>query len=76
MLMISVFEVRRIVDIHLTMADSEAEGAYYNQLAKAALCLQPVMEKLGLVTIQGLHMLSIHNAVSWSAMSGRSRVWR
>lgn len=37
MLMISVFEVRRIVDIHLTMADSEAEGAYYNQLAKAAL---------------------------------------
>lgn len=69
-LMMSIFAVGRIVDIHLTMANSEAEGAHYNQLAKAALCLQPVMEKPGLVTIQALHMLSIYNAMSGSETSG------
>lgn len=69
-LMMSIFAVGRIVDIGLTIATSEAEGEHYNQLAKAALCLQPVMEKPSLITIQALHMLSIYNAMSGSEVSG------
>ncbi|KAI0057395.1 hypothetical protein BV25DRAFT_1831235 [Artomyces pyxidatus] len=69
-LLLSVLAVGRIVDISLPPATAEAEGEHYNQLALAALCLKPVLEKPSLVTIQALHVSSIYNAMSGSEVSG------
>ncbi|KAG6907208.1 hypothetical protein DXG01_009897 [Tephrocybe rancida] len=43
---------------------SNALGEHYHQLARAAMALQPVLEKPSIETIQGLHLLSIYNAMS------------
>ncbi|KAF7303857.1 Zn(2)-C6 fungal-type domain-containing protein [Mycena indigotica] len=37
-----------------------AEGEHFHQIARAALALQPVLEKPSIVTIQALHLLSIY----------------
>ncbi|KAL0575282.1 hypothetical protein V5O48_006683 [Marasmius crinis-equi] len=37
---------------------------HYHQLCRAALSLQPILEKPSIVTIQALHLLSIYNAMS------------
>ncbi|KAG7093648.1 hypothetical protein E1B28_007310 [Marasmius oreades] len=37
---------------------------HYHQLCRAALSLQPVLEKPSIVSIQALHLLSIYNALS------------
>ncbi|KAK1221049.1 hypothetical protein PQX77_016095 [Marasmius sp. AFHP31] len=37
---------------------------HYHQLSRAALSLQPILEKPSAVTIQALHLLSIYNAMS------------
>lgn len=42
------------------------EAEHYYQLARAALALQPVLEKPSIVTIQSLHLMSIYNAMSGS----------
>ncbi|KAI0698383.1 hypothetical protein BC835DRAFT_1269122 [Cytidiella melzeri] len=44
------------------------EGEHYYHLARAALCLQPVLEKPSMVTIQALRLLS-----NYVAMSGTER---
>ncbi|KAJ6598179.1 fungal-specific transcription factor domain-containing protein [Mycena vulgaris] len=41
-----------------------AEAEHLHQIARAALALQPVLEKPSLVTIQALHLLSIYNAMA------------
>lgn len=41
-----------------------AEGEHLHQIARAALALQPVLEKPSLVTIQTLHMLSIYSGLA------------
>ncbi|KAI0311789.1 fungal-specific transcription factor domain-containing protein [Amylostereum chailletii] len=69
-LLMSILSVGRIVDLTLSAATAEAEGEHYNQLAMAALCLQPVMEKPSMITIQMLHVASIYNAMSGSELSG------
>ena len=43
---------------------SDALGEHFHQIAKAALALQPVLEKPSIVTIQVLHLMSIYNAMS------------
>ncbi|KAI0262363.1 fungal-specific transcription factor domain-containing protein [Gloeopeniophorella convolvens] len=68
-LLFSVFALGSIVDVKLSTPAAEAEGEHYNQLALAALCLQPVLEKPSLVTIQTLHVSSIYNAMSGSEVS-------
>ncbi|KAG6829926.1 hypothetical protein H0H87_009784 [Tephrocybe sp. NHM501043] len=50
---------------HLTSTNN-ALGEHYYQLSRAALALQPVLEKPSLVTIQVLHLMSIYNAMSGS----------
>jgi hypothetical protein len=45
---------------------SNGEGEHFHQLARAALGLQPVLEKPSIVTIQALHLISIYNAMSGS----------
>ena len=69
-LLFSVLSVGRIVDIGLTTSAAEAEGEHYNQLAHAALCLRPVLERPSMLTVQALHVASIYNAMSGSEVSG------
>ncbi|KAL4249930.1 hypothetical protein ABKN59_002009 [Abortiporus biennis] len=49
-----------------------AEGEHYHQLARAALSLQPVLEKPSLVTIQALHLLSVYNGLAGNENMGSS----
>jgi hypothetical protein len=51
-----------------SQAEAQALGAHFHQLARAAVALQPVLEKPSLVTIQVLHLMSIYNAMSGSDM--------
>ncbi|KAJ7220750.1 fungal-specific transcription factor domain-containing protein [Mycena pura] len=44
-----------------------AEAEHLHQIARAALALQPVLEKPSLVTIQALHLLSIYTALAGGA---------
>ena len=43
---------------------SEALGEHFHQIAKAAIGMQPVLEKPSIVTIQVLHLMSVYNAMS------------
>ena len=69
-LLFSVFALGSIVDVTLPVAASESEGEHFNQLALAALCQQPVLEKPSVVTIQTLHVLSVYNAMLGGDVSG------
>ncbi|KAJ3553139.1 hypothetical protein NP233_g12716 [Leucocoprinus birnbaumii] len=45
---------------------SNAEGEHFHQLSRAAMGLQPVLEKPSIVTIQTLHLMSIFNSMNGS----------
>lgn len=68
-LLFLVFAVGALVDV--VQETSNAEAEHYHQIARAAICLQPVLEKPSLVTIQALHMLSMYNAMSGNELSGK-----
>ncbi|KIJ65371.1 hypothetical protein HYDPIDRAFT_110415 [Hydnomerulius pinastri MD-312] len=68
-LLFLVFAVGALVDLTQEPANPEAE--HYHQIARAAICLQPVLEKPSLVTIQALHLLSIYNAMSGNELSAK-----
>ena len=57
-----IFAIGALLD--LNQEPYNAEGEHYHQLARAALCLQPVLEKPSSVTIQALHLLSIYNGLA------------
>lgn len=57
-----IFAIGALVD--LKQEAYNAEGEHYHQIARAALVLQPVLEKPSLVTIQALHLLSIYNGMA------------
>jgi hypothetical protein len=69
-LLFSVFALGSIMDASVPVATSESEGEHYNQLALAALCQQPVLEKPSLVTIQTMFVLSVYNAMLGGDVSG------
>ncbi|KAH9027077.1 fungal-specific transcription factor domain-containing protein [Lactarius pseudohatsudake] len=69
-LLFSVFALGSVMDSSLPNATAESEGEHYNQLALAALCQQPVLEKPSVVTIQTLHVLSVYNAMLGGDVSG------
>lgn len=60
-LLFLIFAVGALVD--LSQEPYNAEGEHYHILAKAALCLQPVLEKPSLVAIQALYLLSVYTAM-------------
>ena len=66
-LLFLVFAVGALVD--LTQHPANAEAEHYHQIARAAICLQPVLEMPSLVTIQAIHMLSTYNALSGNELS-------
>lgn len=68
-LLFLVFAIGALVD--LTQEPGNAEAEHYHQIAHAAICLQPVLEKPSLVTIQALHLLSIYNAMSGNELSAK-----
>ncbi|TCD68014.1 hypothetical protein EIP91_011625 [Steccherinum ochraceum] len=63
-----IFAIGALLD--LNQEPYNAEGEHYHQLARAALCLQPVLEKPSSVTIQALHLLSIYNGLAGNEVSG------
>jgi hypothetical protein len=69
-LLFSIFALKSVLDVNMSTPAAESEGEHYNQLALAALCLQPVLEKPSLVTIQTLHIVSIYNAMLGNEVSG------
>ncbi|KAI0075317.1 hypothetical protein K474DRAFT_1664369 [Panus rudis PR-1116 ss-1] len=63
-----IFALGAVVD--LKQDPYNAEGEHYHQLARAALVLQPILEKPSVVTIQALHLLSIYNGMSGNEVGG------
>ncbi|EPQ56096.1 hypothetical protein GLOTRDRAFT_39622, partial [Gloeophyllum trabeum ATCC 11539] len=61
-LLFLVFAVGTLVDLADGPRDAEAE--HYFQIASAAICLESVLERPSLVTVQAIHMMSIYNAMS------------
>lgn len=57
-----VFALGAVMD--LKMEPYNAEGEHYHQIARAALILQPILEKPSVVTIQALHLLSVYNGMA------------
>ena len=51
---------------------SDALGEHFHQIAKAAVGMQPVLEKPSIVTIQVLHLMSIYNAMSGNDLTETS----
>ncbi|CAA7261067.1 unnamed protein product [Cyclocybe aegerita] len=49
-----------------------AQGEHFHQIARAALALQPVLEKPSIVTIQCLHLMSIYSAMSGGDMKSET----
>lgn len=49
-------------------SQQNALAEHYHQISRAAISLQPIMEKPSIVTIQTLHLLSIYNAMSGTDM--------
>lgn len=69
-LLFSMFALGSVLDVTLSSRVAESEGEHYNQLALAALGMQPVLEKPSLVTIQTLHIVSIYHAMLGNEASG------
>ncbi|TFK48372.1 hypothetical protein OE88DRAFT_518683 [Heliocybe sulcata] len=61
-LLFTVFSVGTLVDLRHGPRDAEAE--HYFQIASAAVCVEAVLERPSLVTVQAVHLMSIYNAMS------------
>ncbi|KAF9459093.1 fungal-specific transcription factor domain-containing protein [Collybia nuda] len=55
-----------------TAQTRNALGEHYHQVARAAIALQPVLEKPSIVTIQTLHLMSVYNAMSGSDLKSET----
>lgn len=69
-LMFLILAIGALVD--LNQDPYNAEGEHYHQIARAALCLQPVLEKPSVVTIQALHLLSVYNGMAGNEIGGET----
>ncbi|KAK0446109.1 fungal-specific transcription factor domain-containing protein [Armillaria borealis] len=63
-LIFMIFAIGALVENEPSTESAHAE--HYHQLSRAAISLQPVLEKPSIVTIQCLHLMSIYNAMSGS----------
>ncbi|KAI6041873.1 fungal-specific transcription factor domain-containing protein [Pisolithus marmoratus] len=68
-LLLLVFAIGALLDPKQKPCNAQAERYY--QCARAAICLQSVLEKPSLETIQALHLLSFYNAVSGNELVGK-----
>ena len=63
-LLFIIFAMGALVEVEPESSNAQAE--HFHQISRAALCLQPILEKPSIVTIQTLHLMSIYNAMSGS----------
>ncbi|KAI5987121.1 fungal-specific transcription factor domain-containing protein [Pisolithus albus] len=68
-LLFLVFAIGALLDPSQDPGNKEAD--LYHEAAHASICLQSVMEKPTLETIQALHLLSVYNAVSGNEVAGK-----
>jgi hypothetical protein len=68
-LLLLVFAIGALVDLTQEVSSQEAE--HYHQLARASICLQPVLEKPSVITIQALHLLGAYNAMSGNELAAK-----
>ncbi|KAI6096910.1 hypothetical protein EDD16DRAFT_1499936 [Pisolithus croceorrhizus] len=68
-LLFLIFATAALLDPNQKPGSVEPES--YHKVARAAICLQSVMEKPSLETIQALHLLSVYNAVSGNELAGK-----
>ncbi|KAI6112556.1 fungal-specific transcription factor domain-containing protein [Pisolithus sp. B1] len=68
-LLFLIFATAALLDPNREPGSVEPE--FYHRFARAAICLQSVMEKPSLETIQALHLLSVYNAVSGNELAGK-----
>lgn len=61
-LLLIVLGIGALVDLELAPYNLEAQ--HYYKLARAAVCLQPVLTQQSVVTIKVLHLMSIYNGMS------------
>lgn len=67
-LLFLIFAIAALLDPNREPENKEAEC--YHKIAYAAICLQSVIEKPSLETIQALHLLSVYNSVSGNELAG------
>lgn len=60
-LLLLIFAIGALMDLSQEPYNAEAE--HYHILARASLCLQPVLEKPSLVAIQALYLLGVYTAM-------------
>ncbi|KAI6149927.1 fungal-specific transcription factor domain-containing protein [Pisolithus tinctorius] len=68
-LLFLIFAIGALLDASQKPGNAEAE--HYHQVARVAICLQSVMEKPSLETIQALHLLSAYNVMSGNELAGK-----
>lgn len=51
---------------------ANALADHFHQISRAAISLQPVLEKPSIVTVQTLHLMSIYNAMSGSDLTSET----
>jgi len=61
-LLFAIFAIGALLET--TQGASNDEAEHYHQIARAAVCLQPILEKPSLVAIQTLRLWSIYNGMS------------
>ncbi|KAF8835749.1 hypothetical protein BDN67DRAFT_912460, partial [Paxillus ammoniavirescens] len=66
-LLFLIFAMGALVDLRQQSGNEEAE--HYHQIARAAIYLQPVLEKPSIVTIQALQLLGLYNAMSGNELN-------
>ncbi|KIK95062.1 hypothetical protein PAXRUDRAFT_827363 [Paxillus rubicundulus Ve08.2h10] len=66
-LLFLIFAMGALVDLKQLSGNSEAE--HYHQIARAAIYLQPVLEKPSVETIQALQLLGLYNAMSGNELN-------
>ncbi|KAI5992291.1 hypothetical protein F5J12DRAFT_786194 [Pisolithus orientalis] len=68
-LLFLIFAIGALLDASQKPGNAEAE--HYHQVARVAICLQSVMEKPSLETIQALYLLSAYNVMSGNELAGK-----
>ncbi|KAI5992554.1 fungal-specific transcription factor domain-containing protein [Pisolithus marmoratus] len=68
-LLFLIFAVGALLDPDQEPRNMDAD--FYHQVARAAICLQSVIDKPSLETVQALRLLSLYNGVSGNELAGK-----
>ncbi|KAI5997750.1 hypothetical protein EDC04DRAFT_2584967, partial [Pisolithus marmoratus] len=68
-LLFLIFAIGALLDPDQEPRNTDAD--FYHQVARAAICLQSVIDKPSLETVQALRLLSLYNGVSGNELAGK-----